>query len=274
MGTASGQRRPNGSDGGRRPGVVDTSGEEDVQVLRVRDIAKPFDLFIPQREAGARTHMATAFTAFEHESPRTLLHETVQQSGGGHVEIGGNSSFLERRSLGRPPAGDERDRRSSSLDHRELLFPQFRRYEAENADAPRTVTEELGCPSEERLDLGPGHEGECQEWQAPVIGYGRGERRVIAHPGHGSLGNRVADLVGLGDAAARAERSVPVGGGQVGSYRATNRLDHTAGRLETACQLFRRGAILSDGEQVAADVGAEFGGDEIRRLVRTSCSNR
>ena len=273
MGTASGQRRPDGGDGGRRPGVVDTPGEEDVQVLRVRDIAKPFDLFIPQREAGPWAHVATAFTAFEHESPGTLLHETVQQSGGGHVEIGGNPSLLERAAwVGRPPAMSVNGGRA--VGPPPAALPAVRAVRSRECRRPTDGHREVARLAEERLDLGPGHEGEGQERQGPVISYGRGKCRVIAHPGHGSLGNRVTDLVGLGDAAARAERRVQVGGGQVGSYRATNRLDHTAGRLETASQFFRRGAILPDGEQVAADVGAEFGGDEIRRLVRTSRSNR
>ena len=96
-----------------------------------------------------------------------------------------------------PAAGDEGDAAgatswtTSSCSAREL-----RRHEAEHADAPRPVAEQLGGLDEQVADLGAGQQGEGQERQAAAVGDGGGERGPVADAGHRALGDRVAGAVG------------------------------------------------------------------------------
>ena len=70
------------------------------------------------------------------------------------------------RGLGRAAAGDERQRRADLADDGELLVAQLLGHEAEHADAPRAVAEQLGGLLQQgpHLGLAP-QQGEGEERQ-------------------------------------------------------------------------------------------------------------
>ena len=92
--------------------VVDAAGEQQVDRPGIRDVGieERVDGRLPEREAALRADVAAALAPLEHEPPRAVAHERVEKPAGRHVEVGGDAALLEFAGLGRPPAGDERDR--------------------------------------------------------------------------------------------------------------------------------------------------------------------
>ena len=86
-----GQCRDHG--GGAR--IVDASGKEQMDIcsLRLTDLGQQhFNHLLPQREAGNRTDVPTAFAPFEHESPCALFQIQLEQRRRGRVQVGRNSA--------------------------------------------------------------------------------------------------------------------------------------------------------------------------------------
>ena len=253
---------------------MDSTGEEDVEVLGVGHGAQALHLCLPQRKARSGTDVSAALPALEDESPGAVLEEQVQQPRRGRMQIGGDPGLLERSRLRRSAAGDERYGRTRSLHRGELLLAQLGRHEAEDSDAPRAAGKQRGRLLEEGLDLRATQQGEGQERQTARLCDGGRERRAVAHAGHGALGDRVAQPVRLGDTGARTQWEVLGGDGHVLGDRVAHRLDHTAGRLESTCQFEGHGAVLADRHEVGGDVGPELRGDRAGGLVGGATCHR
>ena len=65
---------------GRGAGIVDASGQEDLEVLGILHGQQTFDLGVPQGEAGTGSDVAAALAAFEHELAGSVLEEPVEQT--------------------------------------------------------------------------------------------------------------------------------------------------------------------------------------------------
>src|SRR5262245_21728557 len=128
-------------------------------------LEQPRDLRLPQREARARPDVTATLAALEHEAPRAIAQEQIEQPWRWHVKVGRGALRLERTGLRWPAAGDQRDRRRELADHGELLLANLRRYEAEDPDAPRPVAEQLLGFGEQRAYFFAGHQREREERQ-------------------------------------------------------------------------------------------------------------
>ena len=173
--------------------------------------------------------------------------------------------LLQRRGLGGPAAGDERDRRARSRGPRRAARARSSGgHEAEDADAPRPVAEQLARSRQQRArPRSPRHQGQREERQAAALGDRRGERGAVADPGHRALGDRVAGAVG-GAATPRARRQRrrwprPRRGARRWRCARPGRRRPTV--VVALGERRRRSRVLADGHEVGAQVGAAAGGD-------------
>ncbi len=173
-----------------RAGVVNAAREQRDNVLLTA--AQNVDLLLPQREAGSRTRVAAALRALEDELARALVEEPAQQRGRRHVQERLDPGVLQLPRLGGRTSGDDRVPRLDRQHRLELLRPQLRRREAEQADTPRQVAELRGGRVEELAHRRTVHQREREERQRATFRDRRGERGLVADTGHRALRDRVA----------------------------------------------------------------------------------
>ena len=160
----------------------------------------------PEHEAAERADVAAALAAFEDEAARAFLQEQRNQVGRGHVQEGRHAGRLEAHRLVGPAAGDDRVARPERGGARELLVEQSLRREAEQADAPGPVAEQLLGVGEQALERRSLEQREGDHRQGAAVGDRGGELGDVGHAGHRPLHDRQAQLQRSGRAA-RLRRS-------------------------------------------------------------------
>ena len=205
------QRRRQGSEHRAGSGVVNAAGKQDVVAgfgARLHVGQQHLDHLLPQREAGQRADVSTAFAAFEHEALGTLLDVHPQQRRGWCVDVGRNAFLLEMCGLIGTATGDQCVSRLALPDRGDLLLAQAVRHETEQSDTPgQHAAIGLGHARlgllEHLQDLRAAIQRQRQERQGAIPRHLVGELRGIRYPGHRTLGNRERGAVRLRERAAR-----------------------------------------------------------------------
>ena len=171
------------------------------------------------------------------------------------------------RRLGRAPAGDEGHGRAHVADDGELLVAQLLRDEAQHADAPRPVTQQLGGLLQQRAHLGLApQQREGEERQPPAGGDRLGEGGAVGHPGHRALDDRIGGAHRGGDAVTGGQRLDAVGGLEVGGDLVPQPGDHATDGAVAGGEPRRERGVLP-GRQCLVGEGsrAEAPGDLVGR---------
>ena len=170
---------------------MDSPGEQHLQLLgapvRVVVAQQPLQLDLPQREAGPRPDVPAALPTLEHEPPRPLGQEPVQQARGGHVQERLDPGGFQRHRLRRPAPGDQRVRRAHLVYRGQLRLADIGRGEPEDAHSPWPPLQQGRSLVQQHAGLLTAAEGQRQK-RYPARGRHRGgEPGPVADPGHGPL---------------------------------------------------------------------------------------
>ena len=153
----------------------------------------------PEHEAAERADVAAALAAFEDEAARAFLQEQRNQVGRGHVQEGRHAGRFEAHRLVGPAAGDDRVARPERGGAGELLVEQRLRREAEQADAPGAVAEQLLGVGEQAVERRSLEQREGDHRQGAAVGDRGGELGDVGHAGHRPLHDRQAQLQRSGE---------------------------------------------------------------------------
>src|SRR5262249_41595842 len=162
-----GQGAAERSDGGRRTGVVDAAGKQEMNRLGDDSAFESFEdnglRLLPEDEAGPRPDVATALSALEDESPRAVLEKPTEKSRRWYVQIGGNPLRFEHTCLVGTASRDQGKRGTRAADFLDLFVAKLRWYKAQDANAPGTAGQLLGSAAEQSPDVRPAHQCQRQE---------------------------------------------------------------------------------------------------------------
>ena len=212
LGAARDQRRGQHLHHRRGRGVVDAAGEQQLD-LAARDgvlrqlRGQAIDHRAPEHEAAERADVAAALPAFEDEAARAFLQEQRNQVGRGHVQEGRHPGRLEAHRLVGPAAGDDRVARPERGGAGELLVEQRLRREAEQADAPGAVAEQLLGVGEQAVERRSLEQREGDHRQGAAVGDRRRRIRRCRTPGSSAPARSAGAASAIGRAA-QPRRSV------------------------------------------------------------------
>jgi hypothetical protein len=249
-----GERRRERRDHRGRSTIVDAAREQHVELGHVLAREQALHLLLPQHEARARSDVTAALAAFEHEAARAVFQEQIQQARRRHVQERRRALRFERRRLRRPATRDQRDRHADLANHLELRLAHFGRHEAQDADAPRQLADELLGLEHQLANLGAAHQREREERQAAGFGDRRGEPRTIADARHRALRDRIAQAV------TRRERCIWRDGPMLrcelepARDRTGDRTRDAAGRDVHIGERLRERGILADRQQLRVKI--------------------
>ncbi|MGY4645156.1 hypothetical protein ACVW07_002989 [Cellulomonas sp. URHB0016] len=178
----------------RAPGRRDAAREQHAQRLgrrlrgQCREVLQQHGrLHLPQGEPVRRADVAAALGPLEDEPGGPLPQELAQQHRRGHVQERRQAARGELRGLRRASTGEDRERRAPRGERADLLSPHLVGQEAEQPDAPRARTEQVGGAPDHVGDLRPGHHRERDRGERTRLGDGLGEGRHVADPRHRAL---------------------------------------------------------------------------------------
>lgn len=98
--------------------------------------------------------MSTALSAFEYETSRALIEEELEQLWRRYVEVGGDAFSLESFGLIGAAAGDKSEAGVDRANDLELFLAKLFRNESQDADTPRSVSQEVLGLAQQFFDLG------------------------------------------------------------------------------------------------------------------------
>jgi hypothetical protein len=187
-GTLGGQFGGGRVDDGRGPRVVHPACEQNLQPGSVS--AQYVQLLIPQREARSRSDMPTALGTLEHEPLDSRIEELLQQDRGRHMHVRRDAARLKCLRLRGFPTRKQRTPRSRSQYCGQLLLPDLRIDEPEQAGSPGPITQRLGGLGEQLTGLYAAGRRHSHEREPAVLGNRRSKRRLVTDPRHRPLRNR------------------------------------------------------------------------------------
>ncbi len=136
-----------GQSGHKRSGsaVVDAPGEGDVNLLGgnppINRAEENFDGLLPEQEARPGANVPATLAPLQHEPPRPIAEELVEQAGRRDVQKRRDPRAFQLAGLIGTTPGDQGERRLRFENRGDLLGPKLGQDEAKYPDAPRSTRE-------------------------------------------------------------------------------------------------------------------------------------
>ena len=264
LGATRNQRRHQDLQHCRGRGVVDAAGEQQLDLAAWDRVLRQLhrqavDHRAPEHEAAERADVAAALPAFKDEAARAFLQEQRNQIRRGHMQEGRHAGRLQPHRLVGPAARDDRVVRPERRGAGELLVEQRLRREAEQADAPRTVAEQLLCVGEQLVERCTLEQCERDHRQGAAIGNRGREIGAIGDPGHRSLHDWQAQPQRAREGRILEDRSCFDGSAQVTVNRLVDCLQHGRQVLELLAPRGGEAGILPNRQQAVGRIAPAHG---------------